>query len=79
MEMTAPRTMIEAPGLPQRLLSGAEPESQAAQLTPSWRLPVIPETMPTPVKPAPRGEIWWLIGAAALIGIAIAAALLIKF
>ena len=73
------RFVIEAPGLPQRLLSGAEPESQADQLTQSWRLLVIPETAPAPSKPAPRGEIWWLIGAAALIGIAIAAALLIKF
>jgi hypothetical protein len=73
------RFVIEAPGLPQRQISGAEPEAPVDQLTQSWRLPVIPEAAPAPVKPAPRQSATRFRHAAALIGIAIAAALLIKF
>jgi pSer/pThr/pTyr-binding forkhead associated (FHA) protein len=75
------RFLLEAPGLPLR---GEEPEVREV------RSPAITQTMQSvnlqqlPTEPSspgasPRGELWWLIAAAALIGGAIALLLLVKF
>lgn len=76
------RFLLEAPGMPVR---GAEVITDRADAS---KTPMITQTMravdvPDPPKAAAaapsRNEIWWLIGAAALIGTGIALLLLVKF
>ena len=79
------RFLIEAPGLPARKDVAAAPAE-----TPAADVPNITQTMQAirlpnpPPKPAPveernRTDIWWLIGAAALIGLGLALLLFVKF
>jgi pSer/pThr/pTyr-binding forkhead associated (FHA) protein len=81
------RFLIEAPGMPTRKDSPAPPLEAAAAAA---EVPNITQTMqairlPNPQKAAPpaeersRTDIWWLIGAAALIGLGLALLLFVKF
>jgi pSer/pThr/pTyr-binding forkhead associated (FHA) protein len=75
------RFLLEAPGLPSREQAGVVSEHDAPNITQTMRAVRLPEEE----RPAPkaanssRNDIWWLIGAAALIGTGIALLLLVKF
>ena len=76
------RFLLEAPGLPSREQAGAVSEHNAPNITQTMRavrLPDEDEPAKKPVDPGSRNDIWWLIGAAALIGMGIAILLLVKF
>ena len=75
------RFLLEAPGLPGRDHAAAVDERSAPNITQTMRAVRLPEDEPkrTPENNAPRNDIWWLIGAAALIGAGIALLLLVKW
>lgn len=74
------RFLLEAPGLPGRDQPGSADETHAPNITQTMRAVRLPED---DVQPAAsngsRNDIWWLIGAAALIGLGIALLLLVKW
>jgi pSer/pThr/pTyr-binding forkhead associated (FHA) protein len=76
------RFLLEAPGLPSREQLQID-ERNAPNITQTMRAVQLPEdAAPPPRQPAPsasRNDIWWLIGAAALIGLGIALLLLVKW
>ncbi|HEY2397099.1 MAG TPA: FHA domain-containing protein [Rudaea sp.] len=74
------RFLLEAPGLPSRDQVLID-ESNAPNITQTMRAVRMPEEDP-PARQAvasSRNDIWWLIGAAALIGLGIALLLLVKW
>ena len=85
------RFLIEAPGMPVREQDTAErADPKAPMITQMMQAVDVPDppsagrkgAADKPSAPAPsssRNEIWWLIGAAALIGAGIALLLLVKF
>ena len=76
------RFLLEAPGLPSREQVGSISEHNAPNITQTMRavrLPGEDDPAPKAVDPGSRNDIWWLIGAAALIGMGIAILLLVKF
>lgn len=75
------RFLLEAPGMPSREQAGTISERDAPNITQTMRAVRLPEEDPPPAKTAnsSRNDIWWLIGAAALIGMGIALLLLVKF
>ncbi|HEX3123839.1 MAG TPA: FHA domain-containing protein [Rhodanobacteraceae bacterium] len=76
------RFLVEAPGMPSREQAGSVSEHNAPNITQTMRAVRLPED-DQPRKAAAanstRNDIWWLIGAAALIGMGIALLLLVKF
>ena len=74
------RFLLEAPGLPGRDHNQID-ERDAPNITQTMRAVRLPdEERALPVSnPASRNDIWWLIGAAALIGLGIALLLLVKW
>lgn len=75
------RFLLEAPGLPGRDQDFVD-ETNAPNITQTMRAVRLPEDDEPPREQAPdgaRNDIWWLIGAAALIGIGIALLLLVKW
>jgi len=73
------RFLLEAPGLPSRDQVLVD-ERNAPNITQTMRAVRMPEDPPAPqAAAAPRNDIWWLIGAAALIGLGIALLLLVKW
>ena len=78
------RFLIEAPGMPARKDSAA-PAAQAAeepnitQTMQAIRVPSPPVKAAPPADERNRTDIWWLIGAAALIGLGVALLLFVKF
>src|SRR5512135_1608611 len=74
------RFLLEAPGLPSREQAGVISEHDAPNITQTMRAVRLPEEeRPAPRLGNSRNDIWWLIGAAALIGMGIALLLLVKF
>jgi pSer/pThr/pTyr-binding forkhead associated (FHA) protein len=75
------RFLLEAPGLPSREQAGSISEHDAPNITQTMRAVRLPDEdkAPRPASNASRNDIWWLIGAAALIGMGIALLLLVKF
>jgi pSer/pThr/pTyr-binding forkhead associated (FHA) protein len=83
------RFLVEAPGLPMRGEEETDPaQPKAPMITQMMQAVDVPDPVNPARKPAPqpaqapsssRNEIWWLIGAAALIGAGIALLLLVKF
>lgn len=80
------RFLVEAPGMPTReedLSTDRNDANKSPMITQTMRAVDVPDPVnkPTSGQPAPasRNEIWWLIGAAALIGAGIALLLLVKF
>jgi len=75
------RFLLEAPGLPSREQVGSVSEHNAPNITQTMRAVRLPEDdLPgKAANAASRNDIWWLIGAAALIGMGIALLLLVKF
>jgi len=74
------RFLLEAPGLPGRDAPEVN-ETNAPNITQTMRavrLPEDDEPRPAPANGS-RNDIWWLIGAAALIGMGIALLLLVKW
>jgi len=75
------RFLVEAPGMPSREQAGIVSEHDAPNITQTMRAVRLPED-DQPRKAAAgnstRNDIWWLIGAAALIGMGIALLLLVK-
>lgn len=75
------RFLLEAPGLPGRDHAEID-ERNAPNITQTMRAVRLPEDdqpMSAPQNPATRNDIWWLIGAAALIGLGITLLLLVKW
>jgi hypothetical protein len=74
------RFLLEAPGLPGRDHNLID-ERDAPNITQTMRAVRLPEDdLPRPApNPATRNDIWWLIGAAALIGLGITLLLLVKW
>jgi pSer/pThr/pTyr-binding forkhead associated (FHA) protein len=69
------RFLLEAPSLPTRDEGVMLPEQDDSTITQTMR--AVPKPITTPVAPAPtddrnKNDIWWLIGAAALIAIGLA-------
>jgi len=79
------RFLIEAPGMPARKDSAgpAEPEQaeepNITQTMQAIRLPNQPAKAAPGAEERNRTDIWWLIGAAALIGLGVALLLFVKF
>jgi pSer/pThr/pTyr-binding forkhead associated (FHA) protein len=75
------RFLLEAPGLPNREQSAAVSEHDAPNITQTMRAVRLPDDDKPALAPnsAARNDIWWLIGAAALIGAGIAMLLLVKW
>jgi len=77
------RFLLEAPSLPSREQAGSISEHNAPNITQTMRAVRLPgeDDAPAknPVDSGSRNDIWWLIGAAALIGLGIAILLLVKF
>jgi len=75
------RFLLEAPGLPRRDQAAAQSEHDAPNITQTMQAVRLPEEKRAPRAPSPssRNDIWWLIGAAALISAGIAMLLLVKF
>lgn len=72
------RFVIEAPSLPVRETAN----TPAGEVNITQTMRAIPKAAPAPVEPAEepaRNDIWWLIGAAALIAIGIAVLLYVSF
>jgi pSer/pThr/pTyr-binding forkhead associated (FHA) protein len=74
------RFLLEAPGLPGRDQAIID-ERDAPNITQTMRAVRLPEEERPKAQPvnSTRNDIWWLIGAAALIGIGIAMLLLVKW
>jgi pSer/pThr/pTyr-binding forkhead associated (FHA) protein len=74
------RFLLEAPGLPSRDQVLID-ERNAPNITQTMRAVNMPEQRPLARQAAAssRNDIWWLIGAAALIGLGIALLLLVKW
>ncbi len=74
------RFLLEAPGLPARTESelAAEEAPNITQTMQAIRLPEAKQVTP-PADDRNRNDIWWLIGAAALIGLGLALLLFVKF
>jgi pSer/pThr/pTyr-binding forkhead associated (FHA) protein len=74
------RFLLEAPGLPSRDQLVID-ERNAPNITQTMRAVRLPEESAPPPRSAngARNDIWWLIGAAALIGMGIALLLLVKW
>jgi len=76
------RFLLEAPGLPSRDQGAAVDERMAPNITQTMRAVRLPDDA-EPSKPAAkagsRNDIWWLIGAAALIGAGIMLLLLVRW
>lgn len=74
------RFLLEAPGLPGREQAALVNERDAPNITQTMRAVRLPEDdQPSPANGPVRNDIWWLIGAAALIGMGIAMLLLVKW
>ncbi|MBS0440078.1 MAG: FHA domain-containing protein [Proteobacteria bacterium] len=75
------RFVLEAPSLPTRRdLAPDAPAGQAVNITQTMRAIEKPAVAPaTPADAANRNDIWWLIGAAALIAAGIAVLLYLRF
>jgi len=76
------RFLLEAPGLPGRdqALIDERDAPNITQTMRAVRLPGEDDDRPRAAAPGPaRNDIWWLIGAAALIGLGIALLLLVKW
>jgi pSer/pThr/pTyr-binding forkhead associated (FHA) protein len=76
------RFLLEAPGLPGRDQAAVLDDRAAPDITQTMRAVRLPgEDSAKPVAPngSTRNDIWWLIGAAALIGMGIALLLLVKW
>ena len=74
------RFLLEAPGLPGREQAAQVNERDAPNITQTMRAVRLPEDdQPRPANGPVRNDIWWLIGAAALIGMGIAMLLLVKW
>jgi FHA domain len=76
------RFLLEAPGLPGRDHAAISNEYDSPNITQTMRAVRLPDD-DKPPRPAPNGasrnDVWWLIGAAALIGMGIALLLLVKW
>jgi pSer/pThr/pTyr-binding forkhead associated (FHA) protein len=74
------RFLLEAPGLPGRDQANID-ERDAPNITQTMRAVRLPEEDRHKAQPvnSTRNDIWWLIGAAALIGLGIAMLLLVKW
>jgi pSer/pThr/pTyr-binding forkhead associated (FHA) protein len=78
------RFLIEAPGMPKRKESDPADTEQRAEepnITQTMQAIRVPQNTPKPAPVDDRGrtDIWWLIGAAALIGLGLALLLFVKF
>ncbi len=73
------RFLLEAPGLPTReeVLASSDEAPNITQTMQAIRMPEPPRR--APVDERNRNDIWWLIGAAALIGLGLAVLLFVKF
>lgn len=73
------RFLLEAPGLPTRetSLAATDETPNITQTMQAIRLPDQPQR--GPIDERNRNDIWWLIGAAALIGLGLAVLLFVKF
>ncbi len=74
------RFLLEAPGLPGRDQAMID-ERDAPNITQTMRAVRLPDEERPKSQPvnSTRNDIWWLIGAAALIGLGIAMLLLVKW
>jgi pSer/pThr/pTyr-binding forkhead associated (FHA) protein len=73
------RFLLEAPGLPARTESELATE-EAPNITQTMQAIRMPDpTQSAPVEDRSKNDIWWLIGAAALIGLGLALLLFVKF
>jgi pSer/pThr/pTyr-binding forkhead associated (FHA) protein len=73
------RFLLEAPGLPGRDQAAID-ERDAPNITQTMRAVRVDDLEPSPAADnRSRNDIWWLIGAAALIGLGIALLLLVKW
>lgn len=76
------RFLLEAPGMPVRgaeVITDRADAGKTPMITQTMRAVDVPDAPKGGEAPASRNEIWWLIGAAALIGTGIALLLLVKF
>ena len=75
------RFLLEAPGLPSRDQASLISERDAPNITQTMRAVRLPEddAPPPAADGSSRNDVWWLIGAAALIGLGIALLLLVKW
>ena len=75
------RFLIEAPGMPKRKESEPSDAERAEEpnITQTMQAIRVPQGTAKPAEDRPRTDIWWLIGAAALIGIGLALLLFVKF
>ena len=73
------RFLLEAPGLPGRAEAPAATD-EAPNITQTMQAIRLPDpAQGAPADERNRNDIWWLIGAAALIGLGIAVLLFVKF
>ncbi|MDR3389853.1 MAG: FHA domain-containing protein [Rudaea sp.] len=74
------RFLLEAPGMPPRTESEltADEAPNITQTMQAIRLPA-EQSQRAPVEDRNRNDIWWLIGAAALIGLGLAVLLFVRF
>jgi len=74
------RFLLEAPGMPARGETATAEAEDAPNITQTMQAIRSPE-VPRPAAPSERGrnDVWWLIGAAALIGLGLALLLFVKF
>lgn len=74
------RFLLEAPGLPGRNDAANFPDHNAPDITQTMQAVRLPNRAPAEAgNGKSKNDIWWLIAAAALIGIGIAVLLLVKF
>jgi pSer/pThr/pTyr-binding forkhead associated (FHA) protein len=73
------RFLLEAPGMPTRGETEVTSEEPAHNITQTMQAIRMPETPSTPSSERNRNDIWWLIGAAALIAVGIALLLFVRF
>jgi pSer/pThr/pTyr-binding forkhead associated (FHA) protein len=73
------RFLLEAPGMPTRGESEVTSEEPAANITQTMQAIRMPEAPSTASSERNRNDIWWLIGAAALIAVGIALLLFVRF
>jgi pSer/pThr/pTyr-binding forkhead associated (FHA) protein len=72
------RFLLEAPGLPGRDQAAID-ERDAPNITQTMRAVRVDDLEPAAADNRSRNDIWWLIGAAALIGLGIGLLLLVKW